>query len=765
MQKTPIFLVRQIWRTLTISLLIGLSILSKAQTISPTEVIKIDKLSEFLNDDVKKQLTKNGSISQADLAQYLRDKFSERYFYDWKTFQSRFNDYNSLYSGRQKSHGGNAEDHMAKFADSTKWKLPFDYLNGKPVNAYAIRHLARQHKMVDIAFTFFYERQDPKYIKYFCTQMRSLNVALAQNAYETIDDGNGVYEAFSSGFRALNWILVHNLFLGQAAYTDADQLTTIATLLQQGANLYANNAKFTSGNHQTKGMSSLAMISILLRDFKGTDKWNAQAMKMLEAHLKDEVNPDGFQFERTVHYHISDIENYYYVYQLAKISNLPVSKAWEDKLKSLFVSLTKIGYPDKSAPVLQDDTNKPMAEKNDISGALTLGYLLFNDPTFGYFANNKVESDMYWYLSATQIASLQDIKKTQPEFKSVDFPQTGYYIMRPSWKKTDPMMIISAGLDAKKPDHQHGDMLGIQAMANGSVILPNYQVNYPLPDYELFKNSLVKNVALVDDELQGKEWTGNEGGSGFGKFKKLPKPKVIAWLPSKDFDIFIGTHDGFKNIGVNYTRQVISVNGDFWIVKDNFSASKEHTYKQVWQGHYTNEVAGKLLRSTFENASGCDIYQVRNTASLTTSGAHGKQWNIVSAPQAKDFSFLTIVSPFSTYSNRIDETDTNPKIGDWTLNKTDFTTEGQDVASLSKKTETLFFGVNKLKLDKLTITFTQVTDVYLKFKDGKINLQLIGDSPVSVSFLGTTEIKYNDEPVTGNVYLLPGESISTKLAK
>jgi hypothetical protein len=57
-------------------------------------------------------------------------------------------------------------------------------------------------------------------------------------------------------------------------------------------------------------------------------------------------------------------------------------------------------------------------------------------------------------------------------------------------------------------------------------------------------------VALVDDELQGKEYTSNKGGSGFGKFKNLPQPKTIAWKCNEDYDLFVGSHNGFFNIDV-----------------------------------------------------------------------------------------------------------------------------------------------------------------------------------------------------------------------
>ena len=97
------------------------------------------------------------------------------------------------------------------------------------------------------------------------------------------------------------------MFLAQENYSDEDQLTTIATLLQHGANLYSQSAEFTRGNHQTRGMSALAMLSIVLRDFKGTEDWYKQSMKLLEEHLSKEINDDGFKYESMVKYHISYI--------------------------------------------------------------------------------------------------------------------------------------------------------------------------------------------------------------------------------------------------------------------------------------------------------------------------------------------------------------------------------------------------------------------------------------------------------------------------
>ncbi|MFK7923681.1 MAG: heparinase II/III family protein [Bacteroidia bacterium] len=719
-----------------------------AKEIPANRVLKTEELPAVLNAEIYDYLQLDGKVSEAKLAEYFRHAFSERFFYDYQTFYDRLTHYNGRYNN-QDEHKARALDHMGKYADSTQWILPFNYLNGQEVNAYALRHLARQHKMVDIALLYFHDGKDPKYIRYFENQMQSLNAALESGQFEKIEDGNGVYEVYRSGYRILNWIWIHNMFLNEPEYSDADQLRTIATLLQHAQHLYERNAYFRSGNHQTRGMSAMAILSILLRDFEGTEKWYERSMSRLGEHLNKEINPDGFQFERSVHYHMSDINTFFYVYQLAKISKIEVDKAWEEKLRSLFTTLTKIAYPDKSAPVLQDDTEIPWAEKNDISGAMTLGYLLFEDPNLGYFASDKVDDRMYWYLSKSQVEMLENIQQEKPTYGSLAFEDTHYYIMREGWNPNDKMMIISAGLDAEKPDHQHGDMLGIQAIANGQPVLPNYQVRYSLKDFELFKNSMVKNVALVDNELQGREWTSNKGGSGFGKFKSLPHPEVIVWESNEDFDLFVGSHDGFEHKGVAYTRQVIYIKDDFWIVKDNFKSESQHEYKQVWQGHYTQESGPRLIRASFADASGLDILQLNQVDKAYRSGSRGKTQTVIAGPEQNDFHFLTVIFPYRGYLNRIDESEELIKLLDWQLNQSSWALGGNDPSILSKNEENYCFGVDELHREKLRIQISQETDLYIRSTADKLIIQLLGDTKVSVTVINNNKTVVKE--------LLPGE--------
>ncbi|WP_139957398.1 heparinase II/III family protein [Flavicella sediminum] len=719
-----------------------------SQEIPATRIIENTDLASYLHKAAKNNFSKTKVISEAELASYFRKQFSKRYFYDWQNFKKRFDVYQELYPAQNLHHKERAEDHLSKFSSATTWLLPFNYTNGNPVNAYALRHLARQHKMVDIAL---YKKENTESLAYFLGQMHSLNRALKENKYEKIKDGNGVYEAFRSGYRVLNWLQIHAAFLSNENYSDKDQLITIATLMQHGAHLYKNNKVFHAGNHQTRGLSALAMLSIIFNDFEDSKIWFDHSVKLLQEHLNKEINEDGFQFERTVHYHMSDILNYFYVYRLVLNNKMTIDATWEEKLKSLFTSLCKIAYPDKSAPVFSDDTDAPWAEKNDISNALTLGYLLFEDPTMGYFAKENVSPQLFWHLNQAQLNSLKNIQSEKPMYGSVYFPTTGFYFMRQGWETNAKMLVISAGLDKDKPDHQHGDMLGIQAMANGKIILPNYQVRYSLKDLELFKNSMVKNVALVDEELQGKKYTSNQGGSGFGKFKSLPKPKNIAWNTNENLDFFAGSHDGFENIGVQYTRQVLFVDKDFWIVKDNFSSKDKHSYKQVWQGHYSTEKTPNLLRSSFDNGTGLDIFQLQSVDESSSSGKRGKNWTVVSKKGKENFSFITVLAPFKTYDKRIDEEKELPIIKGWSLNNSPWETKNKEVISLSRQQQTLLFSVKQVDLKKIHIEFLENSDVLLHVNENELELQSLSDKKIQFLISGVKK--------GGELELIPGEKI------
>ena len=643
----------------------------QAQSSVPADRLLEDyELIELLETQDSKELQEIKNLYKnkpekaiEELAAYFREAFAERYFFNWKNFDQRFKNYQQLYSSKKSTHYERAEYFQSRYPANTQWKRPFKNLLGDDVSAYRLRHLARQHKAVDLAFTSFYEKKNPEQIRYFADQVRSLNTAFSEDRYETHASGNGIYEVFRAGYRVLNWLLIHHAYLSTERYSAADQIEFIKTLLHHGAQLHEQTPGFRHGNHQTRGLSALALIAIMLPEFQGSEAWYQHAMDLLGEHMEKEINPDGFQFERSVHYHLSDIDNYFYVYQLASLNKRKVPAAWEDKLYQMFRCLLVIAQPDRHAPVLQDDTDSPWAEYNEIDDAMALGAILFDDPEIRYFASKNLDAFLYWFVRNDQLEQLQKGEKQKPKLGSAVLETTGYYMMRNGWDKNSLYMIVSAGLDAHKPDHQHGDMLGVSAYAYGNQVLPNYQVRYYLPDLEFFKNSLVKNVATVDGIPHGRDWKPNSGGSGFGKWLKLPQPEVLAWQSTDELDYFAGKHDGYEDQGVQYEREILFVKDDFWIVRDVFEAETPHNYEQIWQGHYDTEKEGIHLRATFTNGAGLDVMQLGTRADSVSFGSQrGKGRAVFHQTGKKKTVFTTLLYPFKDFEERIPETE---NIGNW----------------------------------------------------------------------------------------------------
>ena len=218
--------------------------------------------------------------------------------------------------------------------------------------------------------------------------------------------------------------------------------------------------------------------------------------------------------------------------------------------------------------------------------------------------------------------------------------------------------------------------------------------------------------------------------------------------------MYVGSHDGFNNVGVNYSRQVIYIKDDFWIVKDNFSSEKPHTYKQVWQGHYSLEEAPDLLHATFDDASGLDIYQIRKPDAVLSSGKHGKQWSVISKNNQTNYSFITLLYPYKNFANTITQKDTITCKG-WDLNKSGWIITGSEPVSLTKKNKTAFFAVKELLFKDMEIQFSTISDVFVTIENGTLTLQSIGENDIDLIFINKSSRQ--------NSTLKPGDIVAYTL--
>ena len=661
----------------------------------------------------------NNDKAMSALLDSIKERSKDRYYFDWSNFPDLLKNYDKIYPGIfVNRHTRLADVQVSLYSPETSWDLPFRNLKGRDVTPYELRHLARQQKSIDMTLLYF---QDDKkeYLDYWTRQVADLMVAYEKGEYENA--GNSVFEYYRAGRRIHNWMFNQHAYYATPEYSRENQEVLLKTFIYHANDLEKRTKKYHKGNHHTKGLVGLFEMAMFLQDFDFADEWIEQSLRLLTEHMSREINPDGFQFERSVHYHFGDIENYFRVYQLAMINNIPVPELFEQRFKDMFAVLKKIAQPDKNLPVLQDDTDKFLQEYNALGGVFKAGSLILKDPELNYFASEHPTHEWYWLLARMLSSGIEE--KKVPEVGSLALESTGYYIMRSGWEDDDVYMSISAGLDTVKPDHQHGDMLGLTAYAGGHQILPTYQVKYNKPDYYLFKNSWVKNVAIVDSIPHGLKFKGNSGGSGFGKFGSLPTPKTILWETDKDLDIYVGTHDGYDDIGVKTFRTVIFLKKlKQWIVCDHFISADVHEYQQIWQGLDKSNENGSLFRS-FNDGLGLSIIQKApaDYQMDMTQLRDKRSWMV--STKADIFQFVTHI--------KLDAEESKGKDPKWNKDKSITSKEGQiiDIA----KGKTLALDVKSLQVGKDIIKSDQRMNLFLDKKGlGKYTIRNISPYVIKV---------------------------------
>ena len=689
------------------------------------------------------------------LMNYLKQKARKRFYFDWQNVRQRVRQYVQSFPQAGKLHVKRAAELMQTFPADVPWQRPLRDLTGKNVSAYAFRHLIRQSKMPDVALTYYLKNNDKKYMNYFVGQVRSLQEANRKGKVES--GGNAVFEVFRAGKRVQHWLFCHYLFLASNDYTWQDQLLLMRLLLWHGEVLFAQTQKLHPGNHQTRGLTALFELAALFPEFKPAARWRQHAINGLLWHIEHEVNTDGFQFERSEHYHKGDIENYLRVYQLARLNGIELPALFKNKFQSMFEALVKLALPDGKLPVLQDDTDGGSDVEADLSEPMALGAILFRNPAYRYFAADRWPQTYYWLLRQKQLSEFFRLPKTKPRLGSIALRQTGYYVMRDGWQPDDHYLLISAGLQKKKPDHQHGDMLGIIAYAGGTMFLPNYKVHYNRPDYSYLKNSWAKNVALVDSQVQGQIWLANRGGSGFGKWKELPQPRVLCWQPGEKIDYFSGTHNGFVKRNVKYDRTVFFIKHGFWLVRDRFQAAGRHTYQQVWQGAL-RQVSNRRLQRVLANGKTASILQLGaqpfTVIRHTFTGHHNTVFQI---KQKGNFTFFTLI------------TDGNiRRLSESVVQCADYLIEMRPELALSDRVAFLLKGVIRrgempavlisvhgMLFNGKKITFAQPVDFQVLNVTGKtIKMKIWGTGPARLKDLGPFLVEKGGKATCGSVVLL-----------
>ncbi len=624
-----------------------------------------NKFSQPFLNALEKQDT---SAALKYFAEYLKIRKSPAYFFNYSDVEKGITEFTQLYPDQYSKIVERADVFIKTYGTDIDWRQPGTDLLGRKHTPNTIRYLARQELAPTIALSYFLTNHRKLYLEFLTNEIKDFVTDFENGKVEI--GRNDVFERFYAGHRTRNWLFMHQVLLDSDEYDWKDQILMLKIFILHGARLYDDCKDFNWGNHQLHGLAGLYEMSIMFPEILVMNYWNAEAKRVILEHIEKEIKPDGFQFERASHYFKLDIINYFRIYQISKINNVELPPIFLNRFREMFEAITKLVMPNKRLPVLQDAQDsyqqqsiETIATDKEISSNdtaelrdpgeskfMSLGTLLFSSPVFKFFGEETFPSDFYWFFSNHALSEYENISVERPLLGSVALDSSNYYVMRTGWDKNDLYMVVDGGLAKYKPDHTHGGILGMAAYAFGEEILPTYRVKYSDPSYRTMKNSLVKNVAIADNYLQGQDWISNTARTGFGIWGKLPQPEVDEWLVGNNYDFFSGSHNGFKSFGVDYGRSILFFKPYCWLVIDKFSSDQIHSYKQIWQGNYSIDTQNNRATSIGKTAK-LDILQA-DPSEMTLTNKQNFWTNSVQFEKngVKNYSFLTILYPQKTES-------------------------------------------------------------------------------------------------------------------
>lgn len=446
------------------------------------------------------------------------------------------------------------------------------------------------------------------------------------------------------GFRAISWLWAFHFFKDSAALTPELFLRAMKFLYLHARHLETYLSTYFSPNtHLTGEALALYYLGTLLPEFRDSGRWRETGKRILLEQLPIHVRADGVYFEQSSFYHRYTTDFYTHFLVLARANGDALPLEVVEKLTLLLDHLMYITRPDGTTPFFGDDDGGRLVmldqrAGNNFRAALATGAALFDRGDYKQVAGEAAEETL-WLLGSQGLGAFDRLQSRDPEKQSVAFPNGGYYVMRDGWKRTANYLLLDCGPHGMSNcGHAHADALSFDLAAHGRTMLIDpgtYTYTGSKEGRDWFRSTKAHNALTVDGESSSTS-------AGPFSWTTIAKCRARSWISRDRFDFFAGEHDGFERLDppVTYSRSVLFLKKDYWVMRDQVSSAGEHTYdlRFHWEagtgpGMTADGVAGLQLASFAkgsawhsEEGSVSHCYREREPAgidvfSLTASGS------------------------------------------------------------------------------------------------------------------------------------------------
>lgn len=318
--------------------------------------------------------------------------------------------------------------------------------------------------------------------------------------------------------------------------------------------MLANKYYEPASNHRLYEVHAIYHAAAMMPEFVRSQAWLSDALTDLGQQIDLQFATDGVQKEMDPSYHISVVNSFYEIYNLACVNQreTELPSGLVEKLRNAALFVRDVIYPDYSLEDFNDTRSvswtKSVLKKNLVKYA----EIFPDDPSFAWMATEHQSG-------------------SAPENLLSAYQSTGWYMLRSGWQKADMMMILKNNYNERGWWHCQPDNGTVSLYRNGRKFLPDagvYTYGGSAADNALrdsFRatsqhNTLTLNGATIADSRM------------LGTFKKMDQTDV--------YDMVHTSNQSYE--ALRHERAVFRIKDGFFVVVDFALGSAQGSVELNW---------------------------------------------------------------------------------------------------------------------------------------------------------------------------------------
>lgn len=453
--------------------------------------------------------------------------------------------------------------------------------------------------------------------------------------------------ALEIAVRVLSWAMAIDLIGAEGVGGEAEAAKIAVSIFLQVQHLSANLSTYASSrnNHLIGEAVGLLVAGTEFPFLRGSQHWRAKGLATFKRELPRQIHDDGVDREQSTHYEAFVLELCLLGMIAAERGGRPLGTALVARIAGMARFLAAVSGEAVTVPLIGDEDGGRayelgggrgrMAAAAQAAAAVSTGlaappgllrqdlepafWLMGSAATRGLLATAREgrgpggdrggppthEAGPTRLIAATEQAAPgtpgEPGAPAAPRGRSTCFPAGGYFIAAGADQHgvvdCGPLGYLSIAA------HGHADCLSLTICYRGRWVLVDpgtycYHRNRPWRDH--FRSTRAHNTVTVDGESQSET---------LGPFMWGRQARATArrWVVSRDFDLFEGSHDGYRQKGVEHTRTVVFGRAGYWLIVDELEGAGEHEVSATFQLGRGLSVVGRDDTLTFTDENGLGI--------------------------------------------------------------------------------------------------------------------------------------------------------------